>query len=208
VIGGAAAILAMPAQLFASVPPAKKLISSDEWQAFKAVETRVEAKLVAATKLYLQTAPIRDTAPLNPLETAQNLLDRGDGETAMSVFQKASVSNPEMQRQAQQMIAKAEISFAVARPIRCSARLSARFAGGNDSQARTILGEYEHAPLAELGRADAIRRAIAAAPIIAPTPLTKQCSRPMCRRSITPRLLRCSNRCSAIALARLRRKFK
>src|SRR5208282_5042974 len=53
--------------------------------AFLAVPTRVESKLVAATKLYLMTASIRDTAPLVPRETAKALLDRGDGEDAMAV---------------------------------------------------------------------------------------------------------------------------
>ncbi|MDO8433097.1 MAG: hypothetical protein Q7S58_11875 [Candidatus Binatus sp.] len=160
VIGGAAAILAMPAQLFAERATGKKLISSDEWQAFKAVETRVEAKLVAATKLYLQTAPIRDTEPLSPLETARNLLDRGDGETAMLVFQKAGLNNPEVQRMigaAQQQLRRSQAQSLLGKTL-------GAIAGGNDSQARKILAQYEHAPLAELSRADAIRRAIAAAP--------------------------------------------
>ena len=65
---------------FAERATGKKLISSNQWQAFEAVQTRVEAKLVAATKLYLATASIRDTTPLNPLDTAKALLDRGDGE--------------------------------------------------------------------------------------------------------------------------------
>jgi hypothetical protein len=164
VIGGAAAILAMPAQLFAERATGKKLISSDEWQAFKAVETRVEAKLVAATKLYLQSAPIRDTAPLNPLETAQNLLDRGDGETAMMVFQKAGLNDPAIQQNAQQMIAKAQTQLRRSQANSLLGKTLGAIAGGNDLQARTILAEYEHAPLAELGRADAIRRAIAASP--------------------------------------------
>jgi len=157
VIGGAAAILAMPAQLFAERATGKKLISSDEWQAFKAVETRVEAKLVAATKLYLQTAPLRDTGPLNPLETARNLLDRGDGETAMLVFQKAGLNNPEVQR----MIASAQQQLRRSRAQSLLGKTLGAMAGGNNGQARAIIAQYEQAPLAEGSRADAIRRALA-----------------------------------------------
>jgi hypothetical protein len=157
IVGGAAAILAMPAQLFAERATGKKLISSDEWQAFKAVETRVEAKLVAATKLYLETAPIRDTQPLNPLDTAKNLLDRGDSETAMLVFNKAGLNNPEVQRMigaAQQQIRRSQANSLLGKTL-------GAMVGGNDAQARTILAQYQQAPLAELTRADAIRQAIA-----------------------------------------------
>src|SRR6202167_1458825 len=82
VIGGLSALLALPAQAFAERATGKKLISSDQWQAFEAVQTRVEAKLVAANKLYLAAASIRDTTPLNPLEPGSALLDRADGEDA------------------------------------------------------------------------------------------------------------------------------
>ncbi len=160
VIGGAAAILAMPAQLFAERATGKQLISSNQWQAFEAVQTRVEAKLVAATKLYLATASIRDTAPLNPLDTAKNLLDRGDGEAAMMVFKSAGLNNPEVQ----QMIAAAQGQLRRGAAEALLGRTLGAMAGGNATEARTILAEYEKAPAAESTRADSIRRVLANAP--------------------------------------------
>jgi hypothetical protein len=160
VIGGAAAILAMPAQLFAERATGKQLISSNQWQAFEAVQTRVEAKLVAATKLYLQTSSIRDTAPLNPLDTAKNLLDRGDGEAAMLVFKSAGLNNPDVQR----MIAAAQGQLRRGAAESLLGRTLGAMAGGNAGEARTILAEYEKAPAAESTRADSIRRVLANAP--------------------------------------------
>ena len=159
-IGGAAAFLAMPAQLFAERATGKKLISSDQWQAFEAVQTRVEAKLVAATKLYLATASIRDTAPLNPLDTAKNLLDRGDGEDAMAVFKSAGVNNPEVQR----MIANAQGQLRRSAANALLGRTLGAMAGGNAGAARIMLADYEKAPSAESSRADSIRRVLAGVP--------------------------------------------
>ena len=159
VIGGAAAILAMPAQLFAERATGKKLISSNQWQAFEAVQTRVESKLVAATKLYLATAPIRDTTPLNALDTAKNLLDRGDGETAMLVFKSSGLNNPEVQR----MIAAAQIQLRRIEAQSLLGKTLGAMAGGNASQARKLIAEYEKAPSAESARADSIRRVLATA---------------------------------------------
>src|SRR5579863_759348 len=160
VFGGAAAILAMPAQLFAERATGKKLISSDQWQAFEAVQTRVEAKLVAATKLYLQTASIRNTGPLNPLDTAKNLLDRGDGDAAMMVFKSAGINNP----QVQQMIAAAQGQLRRGAAEALLGRTLGAMAGGNATEARTILADYEKAPAAESDRANSIRRALANEP--------------------------------------------
>src|SRR5260370_31465161 len=159
VIGGAAAILAMPAQLFAERATGKKPISGNQWQAFEAVQTRVESKLVAATKLYLQTSTIRDTEPLNPLETAKNLLDRGDGEAAMLVFKSAGINNPEVQR----MIAAAQGQLRRGAAGALLGRTLGAMAGGNAGQARGILAEYEEAPAAESARANSIRRVLATA---------------------------------------------
>ena len=160
VIGGAAAFLAMPAQLFAERATGKKLISSNQWQAFEAVQTRVEAKLVAATKLYLQTAPIRDTGPLNALDTAKNLLDRGDGEDAMAVFKSAGINKPEVQR----MIANAQGQLRRSAANALLGRTLGAMAGGNAGEARIILADYEQAPAAESSRADSIRRVLAGVP--------------------------------------------
>jgi hypothetical protein len=160
VIGGAASILAMPAQLFAERATGKQLISTNQWQAFEAVQTRVESKLVAATKLYLQNASIRDTVPLNPLDTAKNLLDRGDGEAAMMVFKSAGINNPDVQR----MIANAQGQLRRSAANALLGRTLGAMAGGNPAQARVILADYEKAPSAESSRADSIRRVLAGAP--------------------------------------------
>ena len=160
VIGGASAFLALPAQVFAERATGKKLISSDQWQAFEAVQTRVESKLVAATKLYLATAPIRDTGPLVPLDTARALLDRGDGEDAMAVFKSAGINNPEVQR----MIANAQGQLRRSAANALLGRTLGAMAGGNAGQARLILADYEKAPSAETSRADSIRRVLAGVP--------------------------------------------
>ena len=159
-IGGASAFLALPAQVFAERATGKKLISSDQYQAFEAVQTRVEAKLVAATKLYLATASIRDTTPLNPLNTAQALLDRGDGEDAMAVFRSTGINNPELQAQVQQMIANAQGQLRRSEANALLGRTLGAMAGGNAGAARLILADYEKAPSAESSRADSIRRVL------------------------------------------------
>jgi hypothetical protein len=160
VVGGLSAFLALPAQAFAERATGKKLISSDQWQAFEAVQTRVEAKLVAATKLYLATASIRDTTPLMPLETAKALLDRGDGEDAMAVFKSAGINNPDVQR----MIAAAQGQLRRSAANALLGRALGAMAGGNASEARVILADYEKAPSAESSRADSIRRVLAYVP--------------------------------------------
>src|SRR5215472_2264685 len=160
VIGGASAFLALPAQVFAERATGKKLISSDQWQAFEAVQTRVEAKLIAATKLYLATASIRDAGPLNPMQTAQALLDRGDGEDAMAVFKSAGINNPEVQR----MIANAHGQLRRSAANALLGRTLGAIAGGNAGQARVMLADYEKAPSAEISRADSIRRVLAYVP--------------------------------------------
>lgn len=160
VIGGASAFLALPAQVFAERATGKKLISSDQWQAFEAVQTRVEAKLIAATKLYLATASIRDAGPLNPMQTAQALLDRGDGEDAMAVFKSAGINNPEVQR----MIANAQGQLRRSAANALLGRTLGAIVGGNAGQARVMLADYEKAPSAEISRADSIRRVLAYVP--------------------------------------------
>jgi hypothetical protein len=160
IIGGASAFLALPAQVFAERATGKKLISSDQYQAFEAVQTRVESKLVAATKLYLMTASIRDTAPLVPLDTAKALLDRGDGEDAMAIFKSAGINNPEVQ----QMIANAQGQLKRSAANALLGRTLGAMAGGNADAARLILADYEKAPSAESSRADSIRRVLAYVP--------------------------------------------
>jgi hypothetical protein len=159
VLGGVSAFLSLPAQVFAERATGKKLISSNQWQAFEAVQARVEAKLVAATKLYLSTASIRDSTALNPLDTAKALLDRGDGEDAMAVFKSAGVNNPEVQR----MIANAQGQLRRSAANAALGRTLGALAGGNATQARLMLAYYEKTPAAESERADPIRRVLAGA---------------------------------------------
>ncbi|HVN63877.1 MAG TPA: hypothetical protein VMT58_04525 [Candidatus Binataceae bacterium] len=158
VVGGAAAFLAMPAQLFAERATGKQLISTSQWQAYEAVQTRVEAKLVAATRIYLATAPIRDTGPLVPLETAKALLDRGDGNTAMAVFKSAGLNNPAVKK----MIADAQEEIRRGRADNLLGQALGAIAGGDDAKARTFLADYEREPAASVAVADSIRRALGA----------------------------------------------
>jgi hypothetical protein len=157
VISGPAAILSIPAQLFVERATGKQLLSSSSWQAWEAVQTRVEAKLVAATRLYLATAPIRDTKPLNMLTTAQALVDRGDADTALAVFRAAGVNNPEVQR----LMAQAQDKMRRAKAQALLGRTLGAMAGGNVSSASTILAQYQKEPHSEPARADAIRRTLA-----------------------------------------------
>ena len=160
IVGTAAAILSIPAQMFVERATGKKLLSSSAWQAYEAVQTRVEAKLVAATKLYLQNAPIRDTGALVPLQTAQNLLDRGEGETAMAVFKSIGLQNPEVQR----MLAAAQAQIKRAQSESLLGKTLGAMDAGNISQARTSLAEYADNPTAEAGRASALSATLATPP--------------------------------------------
>jgi hypothetical protein len=160
IVGTAAAILSMPAQLFVERATGKKLLSSSAWQAYEAVEARVEAKLLAATKLYLQNASIRDTGPLNPIETAQQLIDRGDGDTAMAVFKSIGMANPEVQR----MIAAAQAQLKRAESQNLLGRTLGAMEGGDIGEARTILTQYQSNPTAQASRASSISMALATPP--------------------------------------------
>jgi hypothetical protein len=157
VVSGPVAILSIPAQLFVERATGQKLIAGNSWQAYEAVQTRVEAKLVAATKLYLATASIRGTQPLNMLECARQLVDRGDGETALAVFKTAGVNNPQVQR----LMAEADAKLRRARAEGLLGRTLGAIAGGNSRGAGTLLAEYVKAPAYEPARADALRAALA-----------------------------------------------
>jgi hypothetical protein len=158
VVGTAMSILAIPAQLFVERATGSKLISSSAYQAYQAVQARVEAKLIAATKLYLQNASIRDTGPLNMMETAQSLLNRGDGDTAMAVFKVVGIDNPVVKK----MIADAQDKIHRAAANALLGRTIGAMAGGNSAGALKLIGEYEKNPDYEPARASAMRRALAA----------------------------------------------
>jgi hypothetical protein len=157
VVGPAGAILSIPAQLFVERATGKKLLSSNAWQAYEAVQARVEAKLVAATKLYLSTSNLGQTKPLNMLTCAQTLVDRGDADTALAVFKAAGIENP----QVKQLMANAEDKMKRAKAESLLGRTLGAMAGGDSKAASTILVQYEGAPYSETTRATAIRTALA-----------------------------------------------
>jgi hypothetical protein len=157
VVGGVTAILTIPAQFLTQAAGGQKLISSNVYQAYQAVQNRVEAKLVAATKLYLAGSPIKQIGPLNPLETAQHLIDRGDGDTAMAVFRSAGVDDPRVK----QMMAGAQDQLRRAESQKLLGRTLGAIAGDDPQQASVMLASYEKSPAAESSRAEAIRRVLA-----------------------------------------------
>jgi hypothetical protein len=157
VVGGATAILSIPAQLFVERATGKKLLSSNAWQAYEAVQARVEAKLVAATKLYLSTSTLRETQPLNMLTCARALVDRGDADTALAVFKAAGVDNP----QVRQLMADAQVKLKRAKAEGLLGRTLGAMAGGDSHAATLMLAQYQAAPEAQTSRADAISRALA-----------------------------------------------
>ena len=133
------------------------MISNNLYQAYQSVATRVEAKLVAATKLYLTDSPLSQIGPLNMLETAQALIDRGDGETALAVFKAAGVNDPRVQ----QLMAAAEGKLKQAESAKW-ARQDARRDGGRRSSAGGRDARLVREKLAaQPARVDAIRRALA-----------------------------------------------
>ncbi len=157
VVGGVTAILTIPAQFLSQAAGGGKLISGNVYQAYQSVQARVEAKLVAATKLYLASSPLSQIGPLNMLETAQALIDRGDGETALAVFKAAGVNDPRVQ----QLMAAAEGKLKQAESAKWLGRTLGAMAGDNPQQAGVMLASYEKSSAAQPARADAIRRVLA-----------------------------------------------
>jgi hypothetical protein len=160
VVGGVTAILTIPAQFLSQAAGGGKLISSNVYQAYQSVQNRVEAKLVAATKLYLATSPLRQIGPIDQLQTAQALIDRGDGETAMAVFRSAGTNDPRVQ----QMMAAAQGKLKHAESTKWLGKTLGAMAGDNPEQAGVLLAAYEKSSAAEPARADAIRHVLAGYP--------------------------------------------
>lgn len=157
IISGPAAILSIPAQFLFERTSGQRLISSSTWQAYESIQVRVEAKLVAATKLYLSTSTLGATQPLNLLECAQALVNRGDPDTALAVFKAAGVDNPEVRR----MMAQAQEKMRRAKAQALLGRTLGAIAGGNIGSASTILAEYQKEPTSESSRAEQVHRALA-----------------------------------------------
>jgi hypothetical protein len=160
VVGGVTAILTIPAQFLNQAAGGKQLISSNVYQAYQSVQNRVEAKLVAATRLYLASSPLRQIGPLNMLETAQALIDRGDGETALAVFKAAGVNDPRVQ----QLMAAAEGKLKQAESAKWLGRTLGAMAGDDPEQAGVMLASYEKSSAAQPARVEAIRRVLASYP--------------------------------------------
>ncbi|MGH7779712.1 MAG: hypothetical protein ACREQR_07785 [Candidatus Binataceae bacterium] len=157
IVSGPAAILSIPAQFLFERTSGQRMISSSTWQAYESIQVRVEAKLVAATKLYLSTSSLGSTQPLNLLQCAQALVNRGDADTALAVFQAAGADNP----QVRQMMADAREKMRRAKAEGMLGRALGAIAGGNSAAATTILAEYQKEPTAEPARAEQLRRALA-----------------------------------------------
>ncbi len=160
VVGGVTAILTIPAQFLSQAAGGGKLVSSNVYQAYQSVQDRVEAKLVAATKLYLATSPLGQIGTIDPLQTAQALIDRGDGETALAVFKAAGINDPRVKN----LMAAAEGKLKRAESTRWLGKTLGALAGDNPEQAGVMLASYEKSSAAEPARADAIRRLLASYP--------------------------------------------
>ena len=156
VAGEISAILTLPAQFLSERATGKKLIAGNVWQAYEAVRVRVESKLIAATRLYLPSSPLKTIGPLNPFETAQKLIDRGDADTAMAVFRSIGINSPQVQR----MIAGAQRQLQHAKASRLLGQTLGALAGGNAVAAATLLASYEKQEGAEAARAAPIRQAL------------------------------------------------
>jgi hypothetical protein len=157
IVSGPAAILSIPAQFLFERASGQRMISSSTWQAYESIQTRVEAKLVAATKLYLSTSPLGATQPLNLLECAEALVNRGDADTALAVFNAAGVDNPQVRK----MMADAKERMRRAKAETLLGRTLGAIAGGNSASAATILAQYQNEPTAEPARAEQLRRVLA-----------------------------------------------
>ena len=156
VLSGVSALLAVPAQLVAERTTGTRLVAGDTYQASQSVQARVESKLVTATRLYLPSAPIKTVGPLNPLETAQHLLDQGEGEAAMAVFQSEGINKPEvvaMIAAAKQQMAKSHVQALLGKTL-------GAVAAGDGAHAQTLLASYEKEPNSDATRADALQRVI------------------------------------------------
>jgi hypothetical protein len=160
VVGGVTAILTIPAQFLSQAAGGGKLISSNVYQAYQSVQSRVEAKLVAATKLYLASSPLSQIGPINPLETAQALIDRGDGETAMAVFKSAGINDPRVK----QLMAAAQGKLKQAESARWLGKTLGAMAGDDPERAGVMLASYEKSSAPEPARVEAIRRVLATYP--------------------------------------------
>lgn len=160
VLSGVSALLAVPAQLVAERTTGKNLVSASTYQASQSVQARVEAKLVAATRLYLATSPIRSLHPLKAFETAQHLLDAGEGDAAMAVFKSLGMNSPKVTA----MVNRAHEQMARSKAAALLGKALGAMAGGDRQGAVQMLAAYEKEPAADSARLAGLRRALQAQP--------------------------------------------
>ena len=94
------------------------------------------------------------------LQTAQALIDRGDGETALAVFKAAGVNDPRVK----QLMAAAEGKLKQAESAEWLGKTLGAMAGDNPEQAGVMLASYEKSSAAQPARVAAIRRVLASYP--------------------------------------------
>jgi len=157
VVSGLSAVFAIPADLLSERSGHGRLVSSNVYQAYESIQSRVEGKLVAATRLYLATSPIRQIGPLDALRCAHKLVERGDAETAMAVFKSMGVNNPQVKA----MMAKAREKLMRAEAQKLLGQSLGALAGGNPEQARALLKAYSKAPAADPSQVQAVREVLA-----------------------------------------------
>ncbi len=158
VVGGVSALLAMPAELLSERSGNGRLVSGDVYQAYQSIQSRVESKMVAATKLYLTTSPIRGIGPLNALECARKLVQRGDAETAMAVFKSVGVDSPQVKA----MMARAQKKLMRAEAEKLLGQTLGAIAGDNPGQANALVEDYAKAPASDPSQVQAVRGALTA----------------------------------------------
>ena len=173
VTGGMAAILAIPADLLAERTTGAKLISGSAWQAFQAVQARIEAKLVTATRLYMASASIRNTRPLDSIRCARHLLDAGEADAAIAVFKSAGEDNPQVNA----MLAGARDQIRKTRAETLFGQALGAIAGGDPDAASAKLALYEKEPDAKAASASGLRSAIGALHPAAPDAIGERAMR-------------------------------
>ena len=173
VVSGIAALVAVPAELVSERAAGKRLISNSTYQASQAVQARVESKLITATKLYLADSPLSAIKPLDPTETAQALVNIGDGETAMAVYKSIGVNNAQVEA----MVAKAREQIARSHSTILLGQALGAIAAGDATSAQRFSDSYAKDSAADPTRSLGLHAAISTLSRSLQDPLNDQISR-------------------------------
>ena len=157
VVSGITALVAVPAELVSERAGGKKLISNSAYQASQAVQARVESKLLTATKLYLADSPIATIKPLDPTQTAQALVNIGDGETALAVYKSLGVNDSQVNA----MAARARAQIARSHSTVLLGQTLGAIAAGDSASARALCDAYARDSAADPARTQSLRAAVA-----------------------------------------------